>query len=85
MSLFSETEEYSIFNTICLQNFVEFSWNKNGWSFQFFGQAIHFVYLIILCLYVEHTYIEVESIKAERLHLILMGVTLLYPFLYEMY
>lgn len=46
---------------------------------------VHLTYIVILCGYVHHNYILADSDKVERLHLALLGFTILYPLFYEGY
>ena len=57
MEILSNSEEYDIFNTDALKNYIEFKWNRVGRNHHAFGAVVHLVYLIYLAYYVNEIYI----------------------------
>jgi len=58
MEILSNSEEYDIFNTDAIQNFIKFKWTKVGRNHHAFGAMIHLLYLLYLCFYVNDVYIR---------------------------
>jgi hypothetical protein len=58
MEILADTEEFDIFNTDAMQNYIEFKWNRVGKNHHAFGALLHLGYLIYLCIYVNKIYID---------------------------
>ena len=58
MYLLSTSEEFDIWNTNAMQNYIEFKWNKVGRNHHAFAAILHLCYLIYMCYYVNDVYIN---------------------------
>ena len=56
MEIMSETEEYDIFNTEAIKDFIDFKWAKTGKQHHSLGGIIHLIYILYLMFYVNHVY-----------------------------
>jgi hypothetical protein len=56
MEIISGSDEYDIFNSDAMQNYIEFKWIKVGKNHHSFGAMLHLVYLIYLCFYINDVY-----------------------------
>ena len=90
MEIISATEEFDIFNTDALQNYIEFKWNRVGKNHHAFGAMLHLVYLVYLCIYINNIYIEAgfqgkknKDAAAKNSESLIFIIAVLYPLAYE--
>jgi hypothetical protein len=90
MEILSETEEYDIFNTDAMQNYIEFKWNRVGRNHHAFGAMLHVIYLGYLCYYINDVYIKAgfqgrfdKDPFARNYESLLFILAVLYPLCYE--
>jgi len=53
----AESDEIEMFNSVPLQDLIEFKWSKFAWQLHFFGCCIHFIYIFLLFSYSYLVYI----------------------------
>jgi len=58
MEIMSESEEYDIFNTEAIKDFIDFKWAKIGRNHHTTGGIVHLIYILYLAFYVNHVYID---------------------------
>jgi hypothetical protein len=54
------TDELDIFTTQVIQDYIEFRWDNGGRSHHYWGVALHMIYIIILCIYIDKVYVQGE-------------------------
>ena len=90
MDILSNSEEYDIFATDAMQNYIEFKWMKVGRSHHAFGALLHIVYLVYLAWYVNRTYIRAGLQKAGGGYIthnepaLVFAAAIVYPVVYEL-
>lgn len=90
MEILAESDEFDMFTTDAMQNYIDFKWTKVGRNHHAFGAMLHLIYLIYLCYYVNDIYInasyqnklEIET-YAENTKSLVFIIAVLYPFVYE--
>lgn len=70
-----------MFNTICIQDILEFKWNEYGRAHHFTGMSMHLFYTLMIIIYVKNAYIKETTMQPAYTILLALGV--IYPGLYE--
>jgi hypothetical protein len=95
MKIIAQSEELDIFNTISLQDLIEFKWNEFGMMVHLVGCMMHMCQIAILIFYVHFIYIENHLCKSvitgkenkmeceDNVYAIVLLGGIIYPFIYE--
>lgn len=73
MDLLANTDQIEVFDTLPVQDLIEFKWRAYSQHFHFVFAIIHMIYLLTFILYVNFIYINREF--ENKLYFILMMVT----------
>jgi|APSaa5957512535_1039671.scaffolds.fasta_scaffold152925_2 hypothetical protein len=88
MEILSNSEEYDIYNSDAMKNYIEFKWFKVGRGHHAFGAVVHFVYIVYMAWYVNQIYIMASlqtmdnHIKFNAGSMVFAGA-IFYPAVYE--
>ena len=70
MKLCTEGNEFDIFSTSTINDYIQFKWETFGKKFHFVGSTAHLMYVIVLILYNSSVYIQnVSKYRVELSHL----------------
>ena len=61
MEAIVNSEELSIFKTVALMSMADFKWTAYAFNSHKIGCFVHFIYIISLILYINHTFLESEA------------------------
>ena len=81
MDLLSQTDELVVFNTISIQDIIEYKWMQYGRKHHFLGMAMHLFYTFMIMIYVKQAYIQETNL--QRTYTILLAMGVIYPGMYE--
>ena len=100
MDLVTHTDEFDIFLSRAVQDYINFKWNTFGRNWHLIGCTAHFIYIAILIYYNSSVYIyNVIGYKSDPerpegggefnrdvvvTYAILLGIGICYAFLYDM-
>ena len=93
MEAIVNTDELAIFETVALTDMAEYKWKTYAFDSHKFGCFVHFVYIVSLILYINHTFLESEAkndAEGQRVYpecsttyMYVLFCCLLYPVAYD--
>ena len=85
MALAAETEEMTIFNTESFNILIQYKWEQYGQKHHVFGSVMHFIYVIIIIIYVNNIYLyELKDPKQHYYFSMLLLAGIFYPWMYDL-
>jgi hypothetical protein len=99
VQIISESEEFNIFKTESLKNFIEYKWGQIGRNHHLYGVVNHCFYLLALGWYTNKCYIEVDfpdyyqydgykgmnDLKSKNLYSMIFIICMIYPVTYSFF
>jgi hypothetical protein len=82
LEVFNEGNELDIFECKSVQNLIAFKWNSHAYRTHLTGFIAHFIYVIIMCEYVNEIYIN-NRLNEKRFFSVLLIIAIIYPTVYE--
>jgi hypothetical protein len=84
MGLLNGTDELDIFDTIAVQELIEFKWDSYALTHHLVGCFFHFFYLAILIIYINLIYIKDTGTPEEKVvYVSLLAIGTIYPQCYN--
>lgn len=83
MEQLGNSDELEIFRTKVICDFFDYQWENYAKHFHYLGASIHFIYVILFCIYVNEVYNE-RNFENRHILCWLILITLMYPMTYDM-
>jgi len=62
MDAVSNSEELGIFETDTVRDMIDYKWNSFAKKQHLFGGFVHMVYVVVLILYINHTFLVLQPV-----------------------
>ena len=83
LDLIGNSQELDIFTAKSLQAYIKFKWHEYGQSHHIFGGIMHCIYVVMLIIYINLIYLHEHEENMHALYTILLGITIVYPWIYD--
>lgn len=84
MELIVDSDQLDIFESNNVQDLIKYKWNKFAQRFHIKGFIFHFMYLVIMSIFVDQIYVK-NNLEYKKVYCVLLGVGILYPTWYVMF
>ena len=82
MDMCQESDELELFNSLAIQDVIDFKWTEFAYKIHLVGCFFHFFYMTILIIYINAIYVIVDAANAQVYQaLLIFGI--LYPMWYD--
>lgn len=66
VKIISESDEFNIFKTESMKNFIEYKWREIGFGHHLWGAIIHVIFLVFIAVYTNTVYINADFQAYEK-------------------
>jgi len=67
MDAVSNSDELAIFNTDTIRDMIDYKWETFARRQHLFGGFVHMCYLVVLILYINHTFLVLAPVVGEKI------------------
>ena len=78
------TSDLAIFDTVTVEDLIEFKWNKYAKFVHFIGFGCHLFYIVLFSVYIVQRFCYRQDISEKNELYVLMLLNLIYPLVYDM-